>query len=203
MAKRRKLILLLLVLVVIVAISLPLMMVRRGFSARSEPMLIEALMARTLRSAAVPARIKAMRNPVPFTDAAVRDGMEHFADHCATCHANNGDGKTDFGMGMYPKPPDMRSGHTQEMSDGEIYATIRSGIRLTGMPAFGDSERDDDESTWRLVHFIRHLPKLTPQEEAAMKKLNPKTAEEWKQEQEVDDFLSEGNPSPASKPHKH
>jgi mono/diheme cytochrome c family protein len=34
--------------------------------------------------------------------------MEHFADHCATCHANDGGGDTSFGKGLYPKPPDMR-----------------------------------------------------------------------------------------------
>jgi len=32
-----------------------------------------------------------------------------------------------------------------------------------------------DEVGWRLVHFIRHLPSLTPAEIAAMEQLNPKS----------------------------
>jgi mono/diheme cytochrome c family protein len=31
--------------------------------------------------------------------------MEHFSDHCATCHSNDGSGDTLFGKGLYPKPP--------------------------------------------------------------------------------------------------
>jgi hypothetical protein len=40
------------------------------------------------------------------------------------------------------------------------------------MPAFGDGDHTDEDS-WKCVLFIRHLPKQTPQEIAAMEKLNP------------------------------
>ena len=98
--------------------------------------------------------------------------MEHFSDHCATCHSNNGDGHTLFGKGLYPKPPDLRAARTQNKSDGELYYTIENGVRLSGMPAF--SEAHTAEKTWRLVLFIRHLPQITPQELNEMKALNPK-----------------------------
>ena len=66
------------------------------------------------------------------------DARAHWADHCAVCHANNGSGDTMYGKTMYPRPPDMRQKDTQEMSDGELYYTIKNGVRLSGMPAFGD-----------------------------------------------------------------
>ena len=75
--------------------------------------------------------------------------MEHWADHCSPCHANNGSGDTMYGKTMYPRPPDMRRKETQEMSDGELYYTIQNGIMLSGMPAFG-APGDDDLDSWKL-----------------------------------------------------
>jgi mono/diheme cytochrome c family protein len=54
--------------------------------------------------------------------------MEHFADHCVTCHANDGSGDTSFGEGLYPEPPDKRKKETQNKSDGELYYRIENGI---------------------------------------------------------------------------
>lgn len=177
--------------------------VRRGFSARTEPTRAEAFLARTMRSLAVPAKAKDMKNPLPSTPANVQAGLEHFADHCAICHANNGSGDTEFGRGMYPKPPDMRTGQTQNMTDGEIYYTIQNGVRLTGMPAFGSSDRDDDSSTWQLIHFIRHLPKLTTEKEQQMRRFNPRSPAELEEEKAVEDFLKGEEPSDKQPTHKH
>jgi len=98
--------------------------------------------------------------------------MGHFADHCATCHANDGGGQTFFGKGLYPTPPDLRAAGTQDKSDGALYYTLHNGVRLSGMPAF--SEAHTAEQTWRLVLFIRHLPQITAEELNEMKALNPK-----------------------------
>jgi len=65
---------------------------------------------------------------------------------------------------MYPRPSNLRSKDTQEMSDGEIYFIIKQGIRSSGMPAFGEPG-DDDEHAWEMVAYVRHLPQLTPAEE--------------------------------------
>jgi hypothetical protein len=40
------------------------------------------------------------------------------------------------------------------------------------------------------VHFIRRLPRLTPEEIAEMEALNPKTPEEWEEMQAEAEFLS-------------
>jgi len=123
------------------------------------------------------------------TPDVLREGMAHWADHCASCHGNNGSGETMYGKTMYPRPPDMRLAPTQELSDGELYYTIKNGVRLSGMPAFGEPG-DDDIDSWKLVAFIRHLPKLTEQEELQMEQLNPKTPEELQEEREEQQFLN-------------
>ena len=147
-------------------------LVRRGFSALARPSAIEEFAATTARKIAVPSSYRQLRNPVmPSTDN-IRAGMEHFSDHCATCHSNDGGGQTLFGKGLYPKPPDLRAAGTQNKSDGELYYTIANGVRLSGMPAFGEAHTV--AQAWRLVLFIRHLPQITPEELNEMKALNPK-----------------------------
>ena len=171
-------------------------MMERGFSTRTEPMQMEKVLATTIRGRAIPSRYKTMKNPVSTTPEVIHEGMAHWADHCATCHANNGSGDTMYGKTMYPHPPDMRQKDTQEMSDGELYYTINNGVRLSGMPAFGDPG-DDDVDSWKLVAFIRHLPRLTDAEEAEMQRLNPKSPDEIQEEKEEEDFLK-GDMKPAS-----
>jgi len=171
-------------------------MMQRGFSTRTEPMPMEKALATTIRGQAIPSRYKTMKNQVASTPEVIHEGMAHWADHCTACHANNGSGDTMYGKTMYPRPPDMRQEDTQEMSDGELYYTIKNGVRLSGMPAFGDPG-DDDVDSWKLVAFIRHLPQLTDAEETGMQHLNPKSPDEIQEEKEEEDFLK-GDAKPAT-----
>ena len=145
-----------------------------GLSARAKPMAVEVWLARNVRSLATPSSVKTLKNP--FTESALllAEARDHFADHCAVCHGNRGDGKTMFGEGMFPPPPDLRKLETQNLTDGEIMNIIKEGIRFTGMPGFGGS----DEDNWKLVPFIRHLPHLTEKEVQMMSEVNHMDEEE-------------------------
>jgi len=169
-------------------------MIHRGFTTREAPGAIETSLATSIRNAAFPSRYKSMPNPVTVTPDILREGMEHWADHCSPCHANNGSGDTMYGKTMYPRPPDMRRKETQDLSDGEIYYTIQNGIMLSGMPGFG-SPGDNDLDSWKLVAFIRHLPALSQSEEAEMEKMNPKSPQEMQEEQDEENFLKGTPPS--------
>ena len=173
-----------------------------GFSTRAEPTRVERLVARLARRWAVPARARQARNPVPFTPTTWAESREHFADHCATCHANDGSGRTSIGRNLYPKAPDMRLAATQDLTDGELYYIIENGVRLSGMPAWGPGG-DDDVDSWKCVHFIRHLADLTPEHLKEMESLNPKSPAERQEEQDDERFLQGGDiqPSGASAPH--
>src|SRR6201998_1578307 len=176
--------------------------IRGVFSARDNPSAIETLIATTARQLAVPSQYRQLRNPLS-SSSDLHAGMEHFADHCAACHANDGGGDTLFAKGLYPKPPDMRQKETQNKSDGELYYTIENGIRLSGMPAFGEEHaKAGDIETWNLVLFIRHLPNQTAEELQQMEQLNPKTEKERREEDEEQNFLR-GGPTKSSKPKSH
>lgn len=164
-----------------------------GFSAREQPSGVERWAATQARAMALPAGAKEQPNPIANTPEVLAEARAHWADHCAACHSNDGSGDTEMGKHMYPPAPDMRQAETQHMTDGELFYIIKNGVRLTGMPAWGGSDHDDEDS-WKLVHFIRHLPQLTSQELEEMKKLNPKSPDELKEEQEEEEFLNGGTP---------
>jgi mono/diheme cytochrome c family protein len=178
------------------------LMSAQGFSAREQPGALERWTARRARSMAVPAGAKEQTNAVTDSAEVLAEARAHWADHCATCHANNGSGDTEMGKHMYPPAPDMREADTQNLSDGELFNIIQNGVRLTGMPAWGSGSRHDAEDSWKLVRFIRHLPKLTAEEDAEMQKLNPKSPDELKEEQEEQEFLN-GEKSHEHKQHEH
>src|ERR1700704_4270785 len=157
-----------------------------GFSPRAEPTRIERWVARAVRSAAVPPTAKTRANPAANTSEILAEARAHWADHCAGCHSNDGSGDTPMGKQMYPPAPDMRADATQQLSDGELFFIIENGIRLTGMPAWGGH---DEADSWKLVHFIRHLPQLTFEEKREMERLNPKGPDDRKEEEDEEKFL--------------
>lgn len=161
-----------------------------SLDARGTPSPWEAAFARRIRGYAVPDAVKSMRNPVPRTNDAVDAGLEHFADHCAVCHGNDGRGNTEMGRGLWPKAPDMRLPATQQLTDGELFSIIEHGVRFTGMPGWGTGNAADERSTWQLVHFVRSLPHLEAAQLERMRALNPRSPEEIRQELEEERFLN-------------
>ena len=183
-----------------------LVMMSTGFSARPEPSSLEAFGALTIRNLAIGWQSRDLNNPVQRSPEVIASGREHFADHCASCHANNGNGDTPIGRGLYPRAPDMRLARTQQLSDGQLFYIIENGVRLTGMPAWGTGEASGESASWMLVHFIRHLPELSEPELVAMAKLNPVSPDELRQRMMEEQFLgNDAAPAgaPPASPHKH
>ena len=163
---------------------------RNGLGARDRPSAVEAFVARRMRSFSTPRRARTARNLIPLTAEVLAEGRAHFADHCASCHANDGSGQTEIGQHLYPKAPDMRLPDTQRLTDGELFSIIHNGICLTGMPAWGSADEQADEDSWKLVHFIRRLKDLTPEEIKEMEALNPKSPAEIEEERADRQFLA-------------
>ncbi len=190
--KRRNLVLIVVAvalvgLVVAVAASL----LHEGLSSRATPSKLETVLARNARHLAIPSNARLAQNPVLASAEDLREARLHFADHCAVCHDNDGSGNTAIGQGLYPKPPDLRLPETQNLTDGELFWIIENGVRFTGMPAFSNGgEHEGMQDSWKLVHFIRHLPHLTAAERTEMERYNPKGPEDREEEQQENDFLN-------------
>lgn len=184
-------------LLVLVVTGALLVLQGRGTSARPNPSSVEARAALFLRGWLTPPTYKGLRNPVTATSANFVESRQHFADHCASCHANDGSGQTGLGQSFYPKTPDMRLPRTQQLSDGELYYFIENGVRLTAMPAWSTGTPEGEKASWELVHFIRRLSSLTPEDLAEMERFNPVSRAVFEEEQRAEQFLNGADPDPA------
>jgi mono/diheme cytochrome c family protein len=95
--------------------------------------------------------------PAPPADrqASATSGDVLYGTECSSCHGLDGRHPTDPGRWMYPRAADLTSPEVQQYSDGALFWIIRNGIRLSGMPAFGNVETD--EHIWNLVDDLRTL----------------------------------------------
>lgn len=187
--------------VVLLAIAAVLFvrLTRYGLSTHDEPTKAEVVLAGALRRWASPADLRDKKNPLPASPEVLAEARSHFADHCAVCHGNDGKGQTVFGQKLFPRAPDMTLGATQSLSDGELFAVIENGIRLTGMPGWGDGTAESARGSWGLVHFVRNLSKLSEADFREMERMNPMTAAQFEQMKEEEAFLG-GDAEAESKP---
>jgi mono/diheme cytochrome c family protein len=174
-----------------------------GFSANQTPSAVETWFARKVRSAAVPSDARARTNPLANSPELQKEARAHWADHCAGCHGNDGSGESLMGKRTYPPAPDMRLPETQQMTDGELFYIVQNGVRFSAMPAWSAGSDHDEQDSWKLVWFIRHLPNLTLEEKQEMQKLNPKGPDDIQEEKEEEEFLKGETNEPKPKHHHH
>ena len=143
--------------VVLGAGLLGVLIIQHGLSARDNPTSLERILARAIRNLAIPRHAAEERSPLQATLGSLTEARETFIARCAICHGPDGSGQTTVGRNLYPKPPDLRLPPTQKLTDGQIHYIIQNGVRLTGMPAWGNPHEEEGEISWKLVLFIRDL----------------------------------------------
>ena len=83
--------------------------------------------------------------------AMIDRGARDFDSMCSPCHTPPGQQRSAIHLGLSPQPPKLI-----ELMDGrtpaEAFWVLDNGIRMTGMPAFGETH--DDRQLWQLVAFI-------------------------------------------------
>src|ERR1700722_6525583 len=145
---------------IVVGILVGLLLLKRGFRSTDTPSMWETTVARAVRDAAIPGDEHKRKNPLPSTSDVTEQGRDVFLERCSTCHGIDGSGKTQEGLNLYPRGPDLRA-TTQNLSDGDIHYIIENGVQLTGMPAWGNPHTDSSGETWKLVVFIRSIGSLS------------------------------------------
>jgi mono/diheme cytochrome c family protein len=106
------------------------------------------------------------RNPIDATDANLLAGMKVYQNACAGCHGDIHRPHAAFGDSFYPRAPQFAE-DAPDMPDNQNFYIIQHGIRLSGMPAWRGSLKD--EEMWQVTTFLSHMDKLPPQ-----------VAEQWK-----------------------
>lgn len=107
------------------------------------------------------------KNPFTATPEVIREALGEYREHCLLCHGAPGVDAGEIGSGLNPAPPDLTIPTVQARSDGELFWLTSEGIRMTGMPAFGPTESEED--IWKIVAFLRHLPELTDDEQKQLR----------------------------------
>lgn len=114
----------------------------------------------TLRERSIAARAKGITVP-PLDDAKmISEGAEHYAAMCTGCHLAPGMADSEIRPGLYPQPPNL-SEHAHA-SPAEMFWTIKHGVKMSAMPAWGNSH--DDAAIWGMVAFLQKLPHMTPEQ---------------------------------------
>lgn len=93
----------------------------------------------------------------------VSAGAGLYQEMCTGCHLGPGIEPTEMSQGLYPSPPDLAR---TDLSPAEQFWTIKHGVKLTAMPAWGKTH--NDELIWDMVAFIGQLPKLSPSQYKAL-----------------------------------
>jgi predicted CXXCH cytochrome family protein len=151
-------------IVIVVGTVVGGLLIWRGFRATATPSRLEAGVAHTIRNAAIPRPERKQKNPLPASSEVTQQGREYFLERCSVCHGVDGSGKTQMGLNLYPRVPDLRAAKTQGLTDGELHYIIENGVQLTGMPAWGNPHTESSGETWKLVNFIRSFSSLTTEE---------------------------------------
>ena len=99
-----------------------------------------------------PQKARELKNPLPYSAAAAREGRKTYLRLCQYCHGADGRAQAnpDFEAPSLRDPSEWLHG----TSDGEIFISIRDGAGHE-MPAFGTQL--DDAAIWELVLFVRSI----------------------------------------------
>ena len=131
-------------------------------NADAKPSPLETWMARTSLHATLNREAPKDPNPVPLTEQNLLAGVHLYAQYCAVCHgsAKGAASASPIAKGLYQKAPQLAAHGVEDDPEGVSFWKIKHGLRLTGMPSFGDSLNDHQIRT--LALFLKHMDKLPP-----------------------------------------
>ena len=107
----------------------------------------------------VASRAGAVDLPEDPSQELLAEGAGHYAESCAHCHGAPGQDPAEWSRGMRPEPPHLTEAATN-WEAGEISWIIANGIKMSGMPAFG--QHHVPEEIVALTAFVSALPGLSP-----------------------------------------
>lgn len=117
----------------------------------------------TARTSSIERRAADIEVPALDDPELRRDGLGHYAEMCAGCHGTPGREDSLVRRGLNPAPPSFLDASTVDGLDpASAFWAVKNGIRMSGMPAFGDSHSDDD--VWAIVAAVRELPSIGAEE---------------------------------------
>jgi thiosulfate dehydrogenase len=139
---------------------------RAPVATSARPMPLERFLAKKALNARL--RREMPKNvPISMDESNLLAGIDVYTGNCAVCHGLPSRPRTSIAKGMYPKPPELL--HGKGVTDdpaGETYWKVVNGIRLTGMPGFGQSLSDTE--AWQVSILLANADKLPASVQATL-----------------------------------
>ena len=126
----------------------------------------------------------------------IMKGFKHYRQMCVGCHRAPGLDPSAISKGLNPRPPDFSRIH-HAIEPATAFWVVKNGIRMTAMPAWGDSL--NDEQLWTLVAFVKQLHSMTEvQYQALDKQASPEVSGHLNKEEEHGGGAPAAVPRPAN-----
>lgn len=149
------------IILIAIVVAVAYAVLTADISALPQPGHFETRVATSLRNWYIRREAARSSTKTPVNDpSAVSAGEGLFSMACASCHGKDGRSPTSIGKAMYPRALDLGAPEVQELSDQELFWVIKSGVRLSGMPGFGNALSESE--IWQATYYVRSLGKAPP-----------------------------------------
>lgn len=103
---------------------------------------------------------KDIKPPIQTNEFNLVEGAKVYTQHCAICHGFQRGGTPTLARGLFPPPPQLLKEGSWAVGypPGSVHKLIQGGIRLTGMPAFG--EVLGDAELWQVTLLLTNANQL-------------------------------------------
>jgi len=132
---------------------------------------LERWAAKTSLRAYLKNNVPKKNSPVPVTDESLHDGAKLYLNHCASCHGFADAKKSTTAAGLYKGPPLFAKEDWSKDDDNLIYWFISHGVKLTGMPAYNKTLKEDE--MWKITMFIKRMATLPAATDTYWKNAKP------------------------------
>ncbi|WP_457668832.1 c-type cytochrome [Thiolapillus sp.] len=120
----------------------------------------------TVRERSIHVRSKDIAVPSLEEPGMLSRGARNYSAMCAQCHLAPGMKETELSLGLYPAPPAFYRTKHGIHDPAATFWTIRNGLKLTGMPAWGAFHTD--QQIWELVAFLSKVEGMSEEEYRAL-----------------------------------
>ncbi len=135
--------------------------------------------------------------PLQPTEDNLTQGANIYSSNCAFCHGVPDQPATMAAKGMFPLPPQLFNKDEMVTDDpvGRTYWTAKNGLRMTGMPGFG--EMLSENQLWQVSLLLSQADKLPAGVKGALTKPQPTASTA------APSTSPAGTPKPSNAEHKH
>jgi len=111
--------------------------------------------------------------PLQPTEDNLTQGANLYAADCSFCHGVPDQPATLAAKGMFPLPPQLFNKDEMVTDDpvGRTYWTVKNGLRMTGMPGFG--EMLSENQLWQVSLLLSQADKLPAGTKGALTRPQP------------------------------